>query len=108
VTFFDEGRRFVSSSDDKKILVWEFNIPVPIKYVSEPGMHSMPAMVMHPDGKHIVGQSLDNQICTFCTFRPAAARGGAMQPLTPPPPFLPSFLPSSLSSFPPCSGQGAV
>jgi WD40 repeat protein len=33
VTFFDEGRKFVSTSDDKKILVWEFDIPVPIKYI---------------------------------------------------------------------------
>ena len=32
VTFFDDGRKFVSTSDDKKILVWEFVIPVPIKY----------------------------------------------------------------------------
>jgi pre-mRNA-processing factor 17 len=39
VTFFDEGRRFVSTSDDKKILVWEFDIPVPIKYIQDPSMH---------------------------------------------------------------------
>lgn len=68
VTFFDQGRRFASTSDDKKVLVWEFNIPVPIKYVSEPGMHSMPAVTSHPSGEYMVGQSLDNQICTFGTL----------------------------------------
>ena len=39
VTFFDNGRKFASTSDDKKILVWEFDIPVPIKYIAEPEMH---------------------------------------------------------------------
>ena len=33
VTFVDNNRKFVSTSDDKKILVWEMNIPVPVKYV---------------------------------------------------------------------------
>ena len=36
VTFVDGGRRFVSTSDDKKILIWEWGIPAPIKYISEP------------------------------------------------------------------------
>ena len=31
VLFTDDGRRFVSTSDDKKILIWEYGIPVPIK-----------------------------------------------------------------------------
>ena len=33
VTFVDEARRIVSTSDDKKVLVWEFNTPVPNKYI---------------------------------------------------------------------------
>jgi pre-mRNA-processing factor 17 len=28
ITFCDEGNRFVTSSDDKSIRVWEFGIPV--------------------------------------------------------------------------------
>ena len=31
VTFIDDARRFVSSSDDKSLRVWEFGIPVQIK-----------------------------------------------------------------------------
>lgn len=31
VTFIDDARRFVSSSDDKTLRVWEFGIPVQIK-----------------------------------------------------------------------------
>ncbi len=38
ITFFDNGKKFVSTSDDKKILAWEFDIPVPIKYIQEPEM----------------------------------------------------------------------
>lgn len=33
VTFIDDARRFVSSSDDKTLRVWEFGIPVQIKCV---------------------------------------------------------------------------
>lgn len=65
VTFIDDNRRFVSTSDDKKILVWEWNIPVPIKYISEPSMHSMPAVTIHPSGDYFAGQSLNNQIDVY-------------------------------------------
>lgn len=33
MTFIDDARRFVSSSDDKSLRVWEFGIPVQIKCV---------------------------------------------------------------------------
>lgn len=65
ITFIDGNRRFVSSSDDKKIFVWEYGIPVVIKHIAEPDMHSMPYVAMHPSGKHFVGQSQDNQILVF-------------------------------------------
>ncbi|DBA05422.1 TPA: hypothetical protein N0F65_007584 [Lagenidium giganteum] len=65
VTFVDDNRRFVSTSDDKKILIWEWGIPVPIKYISEPSMHSMPAVTLHPSGGFFAGQSLNNQIDVY-------------------------------------------
>ena len=37
ITFVDEARRIVSTSDDKKVLVWEFNTPVPNKYIQGEG-----------------------------------------------------------------------
>jgi len=67
ITFIDDNRRFVTSSDDKSIRVWEWGIPVVIKYISEPHMHSMPSMAVHPDGNWFVGQSLDNQILVYST-----------------------------------------
>lgn len=65
ITFVDEGRRFVTTSDDKTIRVWEYGIPVQIKYIADPGMHSIPAVELHPNGQWFCGTSLDNQIVTY-------------------------------------------
>lgn len=70
ITFVDDNRRFVSSSDDKTLRVWEWGIPVVIKYISDPTMHSMPAVAPHPNGKWICCQSLDNQVCFSSPFLP--------------------------------------
>ncbi|OLY77668.1 Pre-mRNA-processing factor 17 [Smittium mucronatum] len=68
ITFVDEGRRFVSTSDDKTMRAWEFGIPVVIKLIADPSMHSIPAVSVHPSKKWIACQSLDNQILVWsCT-----------------------------------------
>jgi pre-mRNA-processing factor 17 len=61
----DNGTKMVTSSDDKKILVWEWDIGVPIKIISDPTMHSMPCLVMHPSHRFFCAQSLDNTIAVF-------------------------------------------
>lgn len=61
----DHGTKMISTSDDKKVLVWEWDIGVPIKYISDPSMHSMPCLAMHPSQGFFCGQSLDNTICVF-------------------------------------------
>ena len=98
ITFVDENRRFVTTSDDKTIRAWDFDIPVTIKYIAEPYMHSMPAVTIHPSStsemtislglvtellkhasfslvaeKYFAAQSLDNQILVYSTdnFRQA-------------------------------------
>jgi len=66
IVFVEEnGTKMVTSSDDKKVLVWEWDIGVPIKYISDPTMHSMPCLAMHPSNQFFVGQSLDNTIVVF-------------------------------------------
>jgi len=65
--FVDEGRRFVSSSDDKTLRVWEFGIPVVIKYIADPAMHSMPQLALHPSGAWLAAQSMDNSIVIYST-----------------------------------------
>lgn len=65
ITFVDDNKRFVSTSDDKSLRVWEWDIPVDFKYIAEPGMHSMPSVTLSPNGKWLGCQSLDNQIMIF-------------------------------------------
>jgi pre-mRNA-processing factor 17 len=62
ITFIDNNRKFVSTSDDKKIFLWEFGIPVVVKHISEPEMHSITATDMHPSKKYFAGQSADNRV----------------------------------------------
>merc|ERR1711862_26013 len=65
ITFVEEATKMLTSSDDKKILIWEWDIGVPIKYISDPTMHSIPSIVKHPNGSYIAGQSLDNTIVVY-------------------------------------------
>lgn len=65
ITFVDNNRRFLTTSDDKTIRGWDYDIPVVIKYIAEPYMHSMPSVAKHPSGKYVAAQSLDNQILVY-------------------------------------------
>ncbi|CAN7988885.1 unnamed protein product [Ixodes hexagonus] len=74
ITFVDDNRRFVSTSDDKSMRVWEWDIPVDMKYIADPSMHSMPAVTLAPNGefsspyfccKWLACQSMDNKIMIF-------------------------------------------
>jgi pre-mRNA-processing factor 17 len=67
ITFVDDNRRFVTTSDDKTMRAWDFDIPVVIKYVADPLMHSMPAVTRHPNGKWLACQSLDSQILVYAS-----------------------------------------
>lgn len=60
--FIDSNRKFVSTSDDKKLFIWEYGLPVVVKHITEPTMHSIPTCALHPNGKYFVGQSMDNQV----------------------------------------------
>merc|ERR1711862_1007872 len=68
VTFCEEGKRLMTTSDDKKIFVWEYGIPVVVKYIAEQCMHSVPSMVMSPCKRYVLGQSMDNAVITYEAF----------------------------------------
>jgi pre-mRNA-processing factor 17 len=71
--FYDDNRRFASSSDDKSVRCWEYGIPVPIKYVAEVHMFPYTRSARHPSGKWIAYQS-SNEIVVYGAndkFRPA-------------------------------------
>ncbi|XP_055334696.1 pre-mRNA-processing factor 17-like [Paramacrobiotus metropolitanus] len=65
ITFIDDNRRFISTSDDKSVRVWEWDIPVDMKYIADPGMHSMPAVTQAPNGKWCAMQAMDNKLMIF-------------------------------------------
>ncbi|KAK2606368.1 hypothetical protein QQS21_003187 [Conoideocrella luteorostrata] len=65
ITFVDQNRRFTTTSDDKSLRAWDYNIPVPIKYIAEPDMYPMTNAAAHPNGKYVAYQSSDNQILVY-------------------------------------------
>lgn len=65
ITFVDQDRRFITTSDDKSLRAWEYNIPVPIKFIAEPYMYSLVRASPHPSGKYVAFQSGDNQIVVY-------------------------------------------
>lgn len=67
ITFCDEDRRFMTTSDDRSLRAWEYGIPVPIKFIAEPYMFSMVRSSPHPKGKYVAYQSSDNQITVYAS-----------------------------------------
>lgn len=65
VTLVDGGRRFISTSDDKSLRVWEWDIPVDVKYIADPSMHAIPAVSPAPNNKWLACQFMDNKIQAF-------------------------------------------
>jgi pre-mRNA-processing factor 17 len=51
ITFVDGGRRFISSSDDKSLRVWEYGIPVIL-------FHSLPVCRFHDTGMAVAVRGL--------------------------------------------------
>lgn len=67
LTFVDDNRRFISTSDDKSLRAWEYNIPVPIKFIAEPYMYPLVRAAPHPNGKFVAFQSGDNQVVVYAS-----------------------------------------
>ncbi|KAB8337117.1 hypothetical protein FH972_021421 [Carpinus fangiana] len=69
ITFCDEDRRFITTSDDRSLRAWEYGIPVPIKLVSDPSMYPLVRGCPHPSGKTVLYQAGDNQIVAYDTSK---------------------------------------
>ena len=65
ITFVDEGRKFITSSDDKTIRVWEFGVPVQVQVIKDTTMHAVSAASLSPDGSTWIGQNADNTIVSY-------------------------------------------
>lgn len=62
ITFIDKNYRFMTTSDDKTIRIWDWQINTPIKLITDPNQYSMPVVKLHPSGKYVALQSMDNKI----------------------------------------------
>ncbi|KAK3936870.1 Pre-mRNA-processing factor 17 [Diplogelasinospora grovesii] len=65
IEFCDENRRFMTTSDDRSLRVWEYGIPVEIKTISEPDMFALTRSAQHPSGKYVLYQCADNSIVAY-------------------------------------------
>merc|ERR1712050_410477 len=65
ITFIHHNRYFLSSSDDRTLLVWEYGIPEQIQYIADPSMYSIPYVSTDPSGKWLLMQSMNNTILTY-------------------------------------------
>lgn len=79
ITWVDENRRFITTSDDKSIRAWDYDIPVVIKYIAEPHMHSMPAVTLHPSSKS-TSHSLAHALVIIIYCRKILCRTKSGQP----------------------------
>lgn len=58
----ENNKRFLSTSDDKSVRIWDWQIDSPVKVISDPTQHSMPVAALHPDQDFIALQSMDNTV----------------------------------------------
>ncbi|CEP60664.1 Cdc40p LALA0_S01e16138g [Lachancea lanzarotensis] len=63
--YFPDGSKLISSSEDKSIRIWENQVNVPIKQISDTAQYSMPHIAIHPENNYFAAQSMDNVIYTF-------------------------------------------
>ena len=65
VCFYEKGRKFVSTSDDRKMLCWDYGYNPPTRYIQEVNMAPMPALKLHSSGEYILTSALNNQITVY-------------------------------------------
>lgn len=58
----DSGRMFMSTSDDRTVRFWKWQVNIPAKIIADPTQHSMPCAVLHPTENFIALQTMDNTI----------------------------------------------
>lgn len=62
LTIIEDNKRFMSTADDKTVRFWDWQINIPVKFISDPSQHSIPKAVVYPGGSFIALQSMDNSV----------------------------------------------
>lgn len=62
LTVVDSNTKFMSTSDDRTIRFWDWQINIPCKIVADPSQHSTPYAAVHPTESFIALQMMDNSI----------------------------------------------
>ncbi|KAK6463677.1 WD40-repeat-containing domain protein [Scheffersomyces coipomensis] len=62
LTIVDDGNRFMSTADDKTVRFWDWQVNIPVKFISDPSQQAMNSPVVYPGGSYIALQSMDNSI----------------------------------------------
>jgi pre-mRNA-processing factor 17 len=65
VNFCEHGQKFISTGEDRKLLVWDWGVPSPVKIISEIWLPSMPTTAIHPNTMSFVAVGQDNKIFQF-------------------------------------------
>ncbi|CUS21809.1 LAQU0S04e01288g1_1 [Lachancea quebecensis] len=63
--YFPDGTKFISSSEDKSMRIWDNQVNIPIKQISDTAQYSMPYVDVHPEHHYFATQSMDNAIYAF-------------------------------------------
>eukprot|EP00127_Corallochytrium_limacisporum_P000713 Clim_evm9s24 gene=Clim_evmTU9s24 len=62
IEFLDSGHQFVSTSFDKSIRLWDWEVPVDVRVITEARGYAMPTLGLSPNGKTMVAPTLDNRL----------------------------------------------
>ncbi|CAG9472269.1 pre-mRNA-processing factor 17, putative [Plasmodium vivax] len=65
ITLCENNKKLISTSDDKKIFIWEYGLPVVVKYISDASMFSITAVSVHPSNNFFLCQSMNNVITVY-------------------------------------------
>ncbi|GIQ80680.1 hypothetical protein KIPB_001514, partial [Kipferlia bialata] len=62
ISWLQDRRHFVTSAEDKQLVMWEVNVPSPISEVSDPNQDVITSIVNHPVEQCYCVQSLSNSL----------------------------------------------